>query len=146
MNLKRVMITAGATLMLVISASVLIQAGQRDRMMMGNYDPKTEVTIQGTVEKVDRVSSGKMPGPGIHLIVRSGSETTDVHLGPAAFIDKTMTFKEGDAVQIIGSKVTMMGKPAVIAREVKKGDQTLKLRNEKGVPLWSRGRRSSKSY
>jgi hypothetical protein len=49
-----------------------------------------------------------------------------------------MEFKEGDTIQIIGSKITMMGRTVVIAREVRKDDQVLTLRDEKGVPVWSR--------
>lgn len=36
-----------------------------------------------------------------------------------------------------GSRVTFQGKPAVIAAEVKKGDEVLKLRDETGLPAWS---------
>jgi len=31
----------------------------------------------------------------------------------------------------------MMGQPAVIAAEVKKGDIVLKLRDDNGIPVWS---------
>jgi hypothetical protein len=126
----------------VVAAFFLMMAtaptgrAQRGHMMMGNYDTKTEVTIQGTVDKINRMGKGPMPGMGIHLIVKAGNETTEVHLGPADFVEKTMAFKEGDAIQVTGSKVTMMDRTVVIAREVKKGDEVLKLRDEQGVPLW----------
>jgi hypothetical protein len=106
--------------------------------MMRHYDPKTEVTFTGTVESVEHMGYANMRGNGIHLTVKSANETSDVHLGPAALIEGKMTFKKGDTVQITGSKVPMMGKTAVIAREVKKGDQVLTLRDEKGVPVWAR--------
>ena len=120
-------------LIMVAASSGQAQHGQ---MMMGNYDPKTEVTIQGTVEKINRMGNANMPGMGIYLIVQSGNETTEVHLGPATFVEKTMAFKEGDTIQVTGAKVTMMGRATVMAREVKKGDEVLKLRDERGVPLW----------
>jgi hypothetical protein len=106
---------------------------------MGNYDPKTEVTLNGTVEKVEYLDYGNMHGRGVHLTLKTDNETLEVHLGPSAFVEKTMTFKEGNNIQVIGSKVTIMGKPALIAREVSKGDKVLKLRDESGVPLWSGG-------
>jgi hypothetical protein len=141
--MKRITAVAGLTaLLLTIAVSSLhAQRGQRRGMMMGNYDPKTEITIQGSVEKIDRLNYGNMPGMGIHLTVRSGNEITNVHLGPAPFVDKAMTLKEGDTIQVTGSKVTMMGKAALIAREIKKDDHVLKLRDANGVPLWSRGAR-----
>jgi hypothetical protein len=41
-----------------------------------------------------------------------------------------------------GSRITFAGKPAIVAAEVKKGDQVLKLRDESGTPLWrGQGRR-----
>ena len=139
--MKALMITAAAALLLSVSVlSAIAQSGQRGPMMR-NYDPKTEVTFIGSVESIDRMSYANMPGRGIHLTVKTGDETSDVHLGPAAFIEGKMAFKKGDTVQITGSKVTMMGKNTVIAREVKKGDQVLTLRDENGVPVWSRGRR-----
>jgi len=133
---------ATTTFLLLAVASVLsvaAQSAQRGRMMH-NYDPKTELTFTGTVQRVDRAGYAKMPGMGVHLILKTGNETTEVHLGPAAFVERKMTFKKDDTVQITGSKVTMMGRTVVIAREVKKGDEVLKLRDENGVPLWSRGR------
>jgi hypothetical protein len=37
--------------------------------------------------------------------------------------------------------VTVSGKPAIIAAEVKKGDDLLRLRDEAGLPAWSAWRR-----
>jgi hypothetical protein len=131
--------TAAAVLLVLISVlPAPAQSGQRGPMMR-HYDPKTEVTFTGTVESINRMAG--MPGRGIHLTVKTGDETSNVHLGPAAFIERKMTFKKGDTVQITGSKVTMMRKNVVIAREVRKGDQVLTLRDENGVPAWPRGRR-----
>jgi hypothetical protein len=44
-------------------------------------------------------------------------------------------------VEVKGSRVTFEGKPAIIAAEVKKGDEVLKLRDENGFPMWSGWRR-----
>jgi hypothetical protein len=61
--------------------------------------------------------------------------------GPAAFVKKEgMTFAKGDAITVTGSKVPYDSAEAILAREVKKGEKTLVLRNQKGVPLRSRGR------
>ena len=101
--------TAAAVLLVLISVlPAPAQSGQRGPMMR-HYDPKTEVTFTGTVESINRMAG--MPGRGIHLTVKTGDETSNVHLGPAAFIERKMTFKKGDTVQITGSKVTMMSLP-----------------------------------
>jgi hypothetical protein len=51
-----------------------------------------------------------------------------------------MTFAKGDNIEVTGAKVKYEGADAVLAREVKKGDKTLTLRNAAGIPQWSQGR------
>src|SRR5262249_1572569 len=106
-------------------------------MMMGYYDFKAEFTINGTVEKVEKPEADHVGAMGgMWLVVRTANETYTVHLGPADFVEKTMTFKGGDAVEVTGSKMPMMGNTVMMAREVKKGDATLKLRDDNGIPMW----------
>ena len=121
--------------MMVVAGTLLF--AQRGNMRVGRYDPKTEVTLNGTVDSVERVTSENMPMAGIHLVVKSENQMIQVHVGPAAFVDKKMMFTQGDTIQVVGSKVTMGGKPVVIAREIKKGHEVLQLRDERGRPLWS---------
>ena len=40
-------------------------------------------------------------------------------------------------MEIKGSRISIQGQPTIIAAEVKKGDQMLKLRDDKGIPLWT---------
>jgi hypothetical protein len=81
-------------------------------------------------------------GYGIHLLLKSDKETVSVHLGPAWFVENQDTKIEAkDKIEVRGSRVTFEGKPALIAAEVRKGDEVLKLRDEAGVPLWSGWRR-----
>jgi hypothetical protein len=49
--------------------------------------------------------------------------------------------EKGDKIEVKGSRVTFAGKPAIIAAEVKKGDNILKLRDENGIPAWAGWRR-----
>jgi hypothetical protein len=48
-----------------------------------------------------------------------------------------MTFAAGDAITVVGSKLTMGAEEVLIAREIKKGDQALTLRDANGFSLWS---------
>jgi DNA/RNA endonuclease YhcR with UshA esterase domain len=65
------------------------------------------------------------------------------HLGPTNFLtQKGFTFAKGEQIEVTGSSVKYNGADAVIAREVKKGDKTVTLRDKKGVPEWA-GRRQS---
>lgn len=108
---------------------------------MRNYDLKTETTIKGTVEEVQQ-QTGRRGWSGIHLLVKTDAGTITVHVGPSSYVaDKQFSFAKGDAVEIVGSKVTMAGSDALIAREITKDGKTLVLRNAQGIPEWSGGRR-----
>ena len=106
------------------------------------YNPATVETISGTVESVDKITPMRGMYYGIHLQLKTDKETISVHLGPGWYIERLDTkIEKGDNVQVKGSRVTMMGKPAIIAAEVKKGDSVLKLRDENGFPMWAGWRR-----
>lgn len=106
------------------------------------YNPATVETISGTVESVDKITPMRGMYYGIHLQLKTDKETISVHLGPGWYIERLDTkIEKGDNVQVKGSRVTMMGKPAIIAAEVKKGDSVLKLRDENGFPAWAGWRR-----
>lgn len=138
--MKRTAVFIGLTALVLVgvaAASIPTQHQMTGPIMMGNYDSKTEITIKGTVTKVDKPGADHMRGMGgIRLVVRTDNETYNVHLGPADFVEQTMTFKEGDAVEVTGAKMMMMGETAIVAREVKRSDTTLKLRDEYGMPRW----------
>jgi DNA/RNA endonuclease YhcR with UshA esterase domain len=105
------------------------------------YNPATETTVQGTVEEVKTVT-GRHGWNGTHLTLKTGDKTIDVHLGPASFLkEKGLSLAKGDAVEVTGSKTEFGGSEAIIAREVKKGGETLTLRDAQGIPQWPRGRR-----
>jgi hypothetical protein len=106
------------------------------------FNPQTVETVSGEVVKVDKIRPMKGMSYGIHLVVKTESGETSVHLGPAWYIEnQDMAVKTGDNVEVKGSKVEMGGKPVIIAAEVKKGEDTLVLRDDAGVPLWSGWRR-----
>lgn len=105
------------------------------------YDTSTVETTRGKVESVKQVTSKGTPR-GVHLIMSTddGAKTT-VHLGPAWFVEShSFTIREGDTLEVTGSRVTVAGAPALVARAVKKGEDELVLRDEAGVPMWSAAR------
>jgi len=129
-----------ATLIVGVSAAAYAQRGMR--MGGGNYNPATEVTLAGTVDEVKNPAAPARGSGGLHLIMSAPSGATEVLVGPAWFVsEKHVTFAKGDALSVVGAKITMDGKQVVIAREITKGDQVLTLRDPQGLPLWSgRGR------
>jgi hypothetical protein len=106
------------------------------------YDPKTVETISGEVVSIDKITPMKGMSYGIHLTVKTDKEIIFVHLGPGWYIEsQDVKIMPKDKVEVKGSRITFEGKPAIIAAEVKKGEQVLKLRDEKGFPVWSGWRR-----
>jgi hypothetical protein len=109
------------------------------------YDPKTVETVSGEVARVEHAPSRRGMGGGVHLVLRTGDGTVAVHLGPAGYIERQdVKIAAGDHIQVKGSRVSVDGEPAIIAAEVKKGDRTLVLRDDAGIPKWSRGRRGAR--
>jgi hypothetical protein len=107
------------------------------------YNPKTVETISGEVVSVDKITPMSGMSYGIHLTLKTEKETISVHLGPGWFIERQdIKIEPKDKVEITGSRITYQGKPAIIAAEVKKGDEILKLRDENGVPIWAGWRKS----
>ena len=106
------------------------------------YNPATVETISGTVESVNKMIPMKRMRSGIHLTLKTEKENVDVHLGPEWFIERLDTkIQKGDTIEVKGSRVTIAGKPAIIAAEIKKGDNVLVLRDNNGIPAWAGWRR-----
>jgi hypothetical protein len=106
------------------------------------YDPKTVETVTGEVVSVSQITPNKGMGAGIYMILNTGKETISVHLGPSWYLEnQDVKIEPKDKVEVKGSKITFGGKPAIIAEEVKKGDEVLKLRDDSGFPVWSGWRR-----
>jgi hypothetical protein len=65
--------------------------------------------------------------------INSGSP---VFLEPGWHIEEQrIKFTANDKIEVKGSKMSIQEKPTLIAAEVKKSDQVLKLRNADGVPF-----------
>jgi hypothetical protein len=106
------------------------------------YNTNTVETVSGEVIAVNHITSTNGMSYGVHLELKTDKETVSVHLGPGWFIEnQDITIEPKDKVEIKGSRVTFDGKPAIIAAEVKKGDEVLKLRDQNGIPFWAGWRR-----
>jgi hypothetical protein len=100
------------------------------------YDVNAEVTIKGVVEDFHE---SKMRGdhPGLHLILKTDTETVEVHTCPVSFVsDLEFAIEKGDEVTVVGSRPDPAG--LVIAREITKGQTSLIVRDKTGAPVWTR--------
>lgn len=122
---------------ILVVAAATVASAQRS-IRGGNYNVSTETTMMGTIESVTTMASGRQGGGGLHITLTTASGPLEVHVGPAWYVSsKHVTFTKSDQVTVIGSKVTMGGRDVMLAREIRKGDQLLKLRDAHGYPLWS---------
>lgn len=107
------------------------------------YDSTTVETMSGEVVSVDRFTPREQGmSPGVHMLVKTDKGEIPVHLGPEWYIEnQDIKIEPKDQVKVTGSRVTFDGNPAIIAAEVKKGEDTLTLRDANGFPMWSGWRR-----
>ncbi len=102
------------------------------------WDPATVTTVSGTVAAVDRVKYGR--GEGVHLQLTTSDGNLEVHLGPAWYLDQKLTVKQGDTLEVTGSKRTTPRGTFLVAQSVRSGDATVTLRDASGVPVWAGAR------
>ena len=115
------------------------QQGRHMNMPGHHYDASAEVTLKGTVTEVKEAECDMCGSAmGTHLILKTGAESMEVMLGPTAFIKKhDFAVAKGDEIEVIGAKIKMDGEDQLLAREVKKGEKTLALRDKTGRPMWA---------
>lgn len=146
-----ILIAAIGLLCFILSTESFAQGGFRWRGSGGwgpgskygrMYDPKTVETVSGEVVSVDKITPIQGMSYGVHLTLKTDKETISVHLGPGWYIEnQDVKIEPKDTIEVKGSRITYEGKPAIIAAEVKKGDEVLKLRDENGFPVWAGWRR-----
>jgi hypothetical protein len=111
--------------------------GIPDTLAQRDYDAKTVETIEGKVLSIEKTTPAKRRGYWVDLMLESGNEIIPVHLGPAWYVDKqTLRIEANDTITVSGSRVTMEGKPAMVAADITKGNEFLKLRESNGIPVW----------
>ncbi len=102
------------------------------------YDAKTVVTLKGTVQRVEKIIPLKGMGRGYHLMLKTGSETIPVQLGPVPYVEKQpVQIHAQDIVEVTGSRVLCDGKPVILAAFITRGDETVRFRTRGGIPAWT---------
>jgi hypothetical protein len=102
------------------------------------YDLSLVEIVSGEVGVVKDIEtrSGKTSGVGFEL--NEGGQNLLVYLGPHIYVDlQNVRIAPGDKVEVKGVKTALDGKIIFLAGEVRKGNEVLTLRDDKGVPLWA---------
>jgi hypothetical protein len=135
MNRNAVSVLLGFVALVAWAAAPAFAQMSMDMSM--KYDKATESTWTGTVENIFQVpGDGAMSGT--HLVLKTKDTEIHVHAGPVSYLaSKKITFNKGDRVEVVGSLVKGEGFQAILARQIKRGDQTITLRDGSGKPLWA---------
>jgi len=113
--------------------------GIHNALAQHDYDAKTVETIGGRVLSIEKTTPEKKRGYWIDLMLQTEKETIAVQLGPAWYIDKqTPRIQPNDTIKVTGSRVTMDGRSIIVAADITKGNELLKLREDNGIPVWPR--------
>ena len=101
------------------------------------YDTANQTKVTGVVEAVNDYKCPVSGTLGSHITVKTSSGTMEVHLAPAAFVNKYELFiHKGDQVEIQGARIIFEGKPSLIAKTVVVDRVTFSFRDNNGKPLW----------
>lgn len=97
------------------------------------YDSTKETKLKGTVTQVTEGAGATDPTV---LSVKLGDKVVTVNLAPKDYLKEIDCWiKVGDVVEVTGAKVTDSG-DVILAREIVFGNNTMVLRDNKGVPVW----------
>jgi len=110
-----------------------------------DYNLNTVETIEGEVVDITYNPSKKNSTMmGVHMLVKTSTETVPVHLGPTWYMEQQESIKKGDKLAITGSRITFNGAPALVAAIVIRNQMTLHLRDRNGYPAWRGWRRGNR--
>jgi hypothetical protein len=125
---------------------------QRDQLSR-QFDPRQIQSFSGTITRVQRRAqvsglSGEEQPVAVELRLQRGQlrgeptspqgQTITAYLAPQQYInEKGMQLHENQQIQLRGSQGTINGETAIIAANVSKNGQSVRLRDEQsGRPLW----------
>ena len=102
------------------------------------YDLNTIVTVRGEVQRVEEYIPAKGMPPWVQLSLRTDQgELLAVYLCPQWYFEKAdFEIEPKDRIEVKGSRIMHAGSPAIVAGVVFRGEAVLKLRDEKGLPVW----------
>ena len=109
----------------------------RNSKYCNQYDVQNVKEFKGEVIKIDQFVPGKGMGQGYEIIVRTGSGEKTVHLGPVSYVQaQELKLQVGDRIEITGSEINFNGAMVIMAGEIERNGEKLRLRNEQGQPMW----------
>jgi hypothetical protein len=105
------------------------------------FDPRQAITLKGQIESLGSYGrSGWRVAPGMvvqGLVLKTENGYAELDLGPPGYVtEKGFRLKMGDILEAVGFQAARDGRTIFFAATVKTPDQTLKLLDDQGSPLW----------
>ena len=98
---------------------------------------ESKMTIRGKVQGMKRELSFSREWPDTSMRVQTENGIVTVILGPAWYLSERFPkILPGDVITVEGSRVLYRNVDTILAGEVGKGNEVLKLRDKNGRPLW----------
>lgn len=96
-------------------------------------------TYRGTISDLSSTEPMDGMSDAATMTIKSDrGEDLVVHLGPKWFVENQENqFQDNQQVEVTGSRVDLNGKPVILAVEVKRGTDMLRLRDREGRPYWA---------
>lgn len=134
MRSKKLLLLGTAVSAVFLAPSLLAQQKQAVAQANFAYDVTKESVVQGTVISYSGAANVAPIGP--HAKIQTSYGVVDVHLGNAQALKQNDIFlAPGDSVSMVGENEDFGGAPVFLARVLRKGSQTVALRNLKGIPV-----------
>jgi hypothetical protein len=108
-----------------------------------DFNPSTVETLEGTVENVDKdmfESGVAVTDSLVVLDVQTSAGKERVRIAPDNYLkEQGIEIKEGDKVEVTGSRINRDGEDVVLASKVtlKRNGKVLAVRQDDGTPKWN---------
>jgi hypothetical protein len=127
-------VLAVVTVLLIVILSGISTRKEVDSIL---YNAANETRISGVVAEVQEFYCPVTEDRGTHVVVKTDHGPMVVHVAVARFLrEHKVSFTPGERVEVVGAKIRYKGSDALIAREITRGDEVLRVRDDTGKPLW----------
>jgi hypothetical protein len=111
---------------------------QQSTPSVPRYEPQKQEKLSGTIDQVNEYHCAVSGTVGAHLTLKdSAGATVEVHLAPVKFMKEYgISITPGAKAEIVGMRATIDGKPAMLAKSAKIGQDMYTFRDDDGRPLW----------
>lgn len=140
MKLKGLLI--GMVVAIAVFAALLLIFGVRFQAPMSAHGPAlynagTEATVSGVVTGIREFSCPVNDGQlGYHFTMKTAKGVVQVHLVADRIMrSQEIRFAPGDRIEVVGSKFHFQGSDDLIARQIKRGDETFIFRDRQGAVM-----------